>query len=532
MKKIFWALGFSFLLYASPAFADTVKVPHVNNVSAPQATTTVETLHGLDLKSIDNVILVIQKESAYKLAVPKLCNGAISEIREYLKSKRLYKQQIPFIDSKLSADEAIVEFNKKYKNIETNYPTVNKELLSYAAVKGALKQIGDPYALFMNPKEYKAFMEQMKGGNFGGIGVYLNLDEKNKMIHIVDVMEDSPAYNAGIKKGDDIIKIDSVPISQMESVSKANEKLRGTPGTKVTVTVKRAKLDPFDVTITRDVIKAKSVSYKIINDNIGYMKISIFGESTGDEMRKAVDALERKGAKGYIIDVRGNGGGYVTSAIHTVSLFVPTHSNVVTLVKEGSKDLPYTSIPNIRPFDTPPMAVLIDKNSASASEITSGALQDYKTASLVGVKSYGKASVQKIYPLQNGTAMKFTTSHYVTPKKRLIDKIGIEPDVVSKLETNKPITNEKDDTQLKDAIKNVSEKIEKLEKGTGTSSSPIKLSSFSASLDSLAEMFPEGFDIKSSEMILKDGQLIDHFVVETKTGTREVYFDRGIYLEK
>ena len=128
--------------------------------------------------------------------------------------------------------------------------------------------------------------------------------------------------------------------------------------------------------------------------------------------------------------------------------------------------------------------------------------------------------------------MKFTTSHYMTPKRRLIDKIGIEPDVVSKFETNKPITDEKDDTQLKAAIKNVSEKIDKLEKGTGTSSSPIKETSFSASITSLAEMFPDGFEIKSSEMILRDGKFIDHFVVETKTGTREVYFDRGIYLEK
>ena len=528
MKKFFSVVAAFFMLTSVCIHAQTVTIPHIN---PPAASETIE--KGLDLRSIDNIILTISKESAYNPPVAKLCNGAITGIRDYLKSKRLYKTHIPFNSSSLSPEKAIEAFNNTYGKIKSQYPKADPEQISYAAVRGALKQIGDNYAQFMTPKEYKALMDQMKGGNFGGIGVYVELDDKNKLIRVINPIENSPAEKAGIKKGDEIIKINGVPIKDMENVAKANEKLRGEPGSEVTITVKRGKLQPFDVTLTRDIIKTHSVSYKMLDNKIGYIRIALFAERTGEEMRDAVSALEREGARGFILDVRGNGGGYVTSAIQTVSLFVPTGSNVVTLVKEGAGDIPYTSLPNVRYGLSIPMAVLIDKGSASASEITAGALQDYKKGILVGVTSYGKASVQKIYPLQNSTAMKFTTSHYMTPKKRLIDKVGIEPDVVSKFSESKPIRSEKDDVQLQKAIELVSEKISSDKSGDGFSmSSAIKSPSFSNDLTQISEMFPNGYEIVNSELILSEDILYERFTIKTDGVERDVYFTRGSVFEK
>lgn len=533
MKKLLVLLTAALIISTGGAYADTVKIPAAPAAApAAQTVTSAAVEKGLSTKGIDTIILMIEKESAYKVKIPKLCNGAIKEMREYLKNKRLYKEQIPLLNENLSPEEALKEFNAKYEAIRAKCPESAREALSYNAASGALKAIGDPYAAFMDPKAYKAFNDQMKGGNFGGIGVYVHLNEDKKCIEVLEAIEDMPAERAGLKKGDQIIKINGEPVEKMESLAKANEKLRGEPGSSVTVTVRRAKLDPFNVTITREVIVAKSVSYKMLNGAIGYIRINIFAEKTGEEMYKAVNSLERQGARGYIIDLRGNGGGYVTSAIQTVSLFVPTKSSVVTLVKEGTKDNPYLSIPNVR-YGAPPMAILIDKGSASASEITAGALQDHEKAKLIGTISYGKASVQKVYPLEYETGMKFTTSHYITPKRRQIDKVGITPDTEIKLPDSKAIRSEKDDLQLQEAIKAVSEKISKEKSGNGTSmEDAIKSPSYSSDLKALSDMFPDGYEIKRSEMAVSGDEYYEHYEIESRAGVKNVWFTRGIYTEK
>lgn len=532
MKKLFFLLAASAIMFGT-AYADTVKIPQsTGKATVVKAASDTLPDPGLSVNAIDNIILMIEKDSAYKVSVPKLCNGAIKEIREYLKSKRQYKENIPLLKESLSKEEAIKAFNEQYSKITAKYASAGKEQISYAAASGALKAIGDPYALFMDPKAYKAFNDQMKGSNFGGIGVYVRLNEEKKCIDILEVMEDNPAESAGLKKGDAIIKIDGKPVSEMESLQKANESLRGQPGTEVTVTVKRGTLDPFSIRIKRDVIKTKSVSGKMMNGNIGYIRMSIFAEKTGDEMRKTIAELERQGAQGFIIDLRGNGGGYVTSAIQTVSLFVPTRSSVVTLVKEGIKDNPYLSIPNTK-YEALPMDILIDKGSASASEITSGALQDHEKAELIGTISYGKASVQKVYPLESATGMKFTTSHYVTPKRRQIDKIGITPDIEVKLPENKAIRDEKDDAQLQAAIKDITEKIAKSDKGNGTSMEDAVRSVCSSNdFRFMSVMFPDGYEIKKSEMVISGGSHFEHYTVESKGGTRSVWFRRGSICSK
>jgi carboxyl-terminal processing protease len=313
------------------------------------------------------------------------------------------------------------------------------------AIDGMLKSLGDPYAVYFTPKEFTEF-ERSQTGEFYGIGVTIGLN-KDGQPQIGQVFPSTPASRAGLKALDVIVSVNGVKKAKWD-LDAFVQGVRGPVGTKVTLVVKRGTEAPFTVVVTRERITVPNVVTKSFGSGVAYIGLMTFNERAAQDVRAAITKADARGAKGYILDLRGNPGGLLTSAVDIASLFVP--DGVIVRVDARGKpedELRATG----QSMTRKPLVVLIDAHSASASEIVAGALQDYGRAVLVGEKSYGKGSVQTIEPLANGGGMKLTTAHYLTPKKRVINKKGVVPDVVVKMDARLQADTAKD-TQLQRAI--------------------------------------------------------------------------------
>ncbi len=320
---------------------------------------------------------------------------------------------------------------------------VNTKDLIYGAIRGMLRTL-DPHSGFMPPDAYKEMRIDTKG-EFGGLGIKIGI--RNGVLTVIAPIEDTPAWRAGIKAGDKIIKVDGEPTKDM-TLFEAVKKMRGPKGTKVTLTIMREGWKEFkDFTIVRDIIKIKSVKYKVVDDGIGYVKINQFQEHTADELEKALKALDEKGIDSLILDLRNNPGGLLRSAIDVAEQFLPPDRLVVYIKgRSGDKTEYYTR--GKRKHYNWPMIVLVNYGSASASEIVAGALKDWNRAVILGVKTFGKGSVQSVIPLSDGSGLRLTTAKYYTPKGISIQNTGIEPDIEVKLVVKNgkghPILREKD----------------------------------------------------------------------------------------
>ena len=304
--------------------------------------------------------------------------------------------------------------------------------LTYDALKGMMSSL-DPHSQFMEPAVYEDMQSETEG-KFGGLGIVISMS-KEGYITVVAPMEDTPGAKAGLLPGDRIIKIDGRSTEKMP-LQEAVKQLRGEPGTKVTITVFRPKAkDPGDRikdhTIERAEIKVDSVKdVKIIQDSIGYIRITQFNAPTADEFRKALDKLEKEGMDALIIDLRNNPGGLLDSAIKVSSEFLPRGELVVsTEGRDPKQDHKYYAVGSKR-RPAYPIAIVVNGGSASASEIVSGALQDMKRAVLVGETTFGKGSVQSILKLPDGSALRLTTAKYYTPSHKVIHEHGVVPDIV------------------------------------------------------------------------------------------------------
>lgn len=478
---------------------------------------------GISLESIDELFSMVKGEFVGDAKIGDLVNGALLEIKEYQKKQKLDSSFIREVPATLSAEDQIKKFNEMYGTLLTTYPKISKEQLSYAAIRGMMKSLKDPYTVFMDPREYKNLMEQMKGGSFGGIGIYIELDKENgNQLTVVDAIEGTPGYKAGLKAGDAILKVDGKSTKGM-SINDAQRVLRGETGSKVTLTISRPpEKEPFDLDVIRDIIQVKSLTYRMLEGDMGYIKLMIFGENTDDEIRNALESLDEKGARGYILDLRNNGGGYVNAAISVCSEFLPTASTVVTIVKKGSTETPYKSAPNLR--SRKPLVNIVNKYSASASEITAGALQDNHAAVILGTKTFGKASVQKIYPLPNGSAIKITTAKYLTPEGKDIHKRGITPDVVLDLKEGKV------DNQLEAAKKILLGEITKQEEKDAKNlafKDAIKVRTLQEQYAYLQKTYGDNVVIDKDELIYESGRLYDRVTIRGSAGVapRVLYFE-------
>ncbi len=299
--------------------------------------------------------------------------------------------------------------------------------LIYGAIKGIAQSL-DSYSQFLKPEDYKELLVETEG-EFGGLGIEITI--KDGLLTIVSPIEGTPAYEAGLEAGDIIVKIEG-KITKGITLQEAVKKLRGKPGTKVTITVLKEKDKRLmDVTITRAIIKIKDIKrVQILEDGIGYIRLTEFREDTPKQLDKALKDLKKKNMKGLILDLRNNPGGLLASAVEVASRFLEKGKVIVSTKSRTGESMVYkSSLSPVKILDIP-MIVLINKGSASGSEIVAAALRENERAILMGEKSFGKASVQTVIPLSDGSALRLTTAKYYTPKGKSIHQNGITPDIV------------------------------------------------------------------------------------------------------
>ena len=350
---------------------------------------------------------------------------------------------------RVAEDEALYKelelFSDALSIVQSDYvEEPEAQHLIYGALKGMLATL-DPYSQFLDPDSYNELKVDTEG-QFGGLGIEISI--KDDLLTVITPIDDTPAYKAGLKASDRIVKIDGV-LTRGITLLEAVKKLRGKPGTAVTLTVLReGENEVKEVSLTREIIKIQSVrEAKMLEAHIGYIRLSDFRENTPVDLESALDRLKGEGMDGLVLDLRNNPGGLLDVAVSTTELFLDRRQMIVsTKGRFKSQNLEFQSRRR-GPIQEMPVVVLVNEGSASASEIVAGALQDHRRAILVGVKTYGKASVQTIFPLKDGSALRLTTSKYFTPNGRLIHGEGIMPDVVVPLEPaperkDKPPTSE------------------------------------------------------------------------------------------
>lgn len=300
--------------------------------------------------------------------------------------------------------------------------------MAYGAIKGMLSTLDDPYTSFMTPAESQTFNDVLNG-DLEGIGA--EMAEREGNLVVVAPLKGSPAEKAGIMAGDVVYRIDAQPSAGL-SLTEAVNRIRGKPGTTVTLTILRGEArEPFDVSIQRQAIKVPSVELQWLEGNHALIIVSQFGSETAKEFEKVVNQLLIRRPKGVIVDLRNNGGGYLGAATDLASEFV--NNGIITVIRkrlpDGSWDQDVQRSDGNARLSTVPLVVLINEGSASASEIFAGAIHDHKRGTLVGEKSFGKGSVQDLVPLSDGSTLRITTAQWLTPNGIVIHKVGIRPDV-------------------------------------------------------------------------------------------------------
>ena len=327
-------------------------------------------------------------------------------------------------------------------------PVDNTKLMQ-GAINGMMESLGDQHSTYMNPQEYKDATSEL-AGSYAGIGAYV--DTTGKLLTITKPLANSPAEKAGLQAGDQIIALDGEDVTSLDPES-VRQKVLGPEGTTVKLTIQRPGQNaPFDVQITRAQINIPSVTSKMLENNIAYIQISTFGDSTASDLHKQLAALMAQNPKSLILDLRDNGGGYLETSISVASEFISSGVIVTEKSGDGTQTSHKATSGGLATKNSLPMIVLVNAYSASASEIVAGALQDTGRAKLLGVKTYGKGSVQNWVPLSNDQgAVRITIAKWLTPKGRTIDKLGLEPDVTVQMTVDD--VKAKLDPQLDAAVK-------------------------------------------------------------------------------
>lgn len=328
------------------------------------------------------------------------------------------KTEDPYENLKIFSDVLAILQSSYVEEIDT------KKLI-YGSISGMLEVL-DPHSTFMPPDVYKEMRIETKG-TFGGLGIEITI--KKGILTIVSPIEGTPAYRAGIKAGDKIIRINNEYTKNM-TLMEAVKKMRGTPGTDVTITIFRKGLKkPWDITITREVIKVISIKNKMIEDRFGYIKINQFQEKTGYDFKKILSTMEKENQiQGLVLDLRNNPGGLLDQAVMVADEFINSGLIVYTRGRREDQEMRFEAHQNDKQHNYP-IVVVVNGGSASGAEIVAGALQDHKIALVLGSPTFGKASVQTLIPLEDGSGLRLTTARYYTPNGRSIQAKGIIPDV-------------------------------------------------------------------------------------------------------
>ncbi len=364
-------------------------------------------------------------------------------------------------------------FSKVVETLKSDYveDLTNRELLE-GALSGMVSSL-DPHSTFLSAKKFND-MKNQASGQFGGLGIEIIIEKDH--INIISPIEDTPAFRAGLKPGDQIVAVEGKPIANMSDIE-ALKSLRGDPGSEVSVTIYREKQSPFDVKMTREFIKVQAVKFRVEKD-VGYIRIATFNDDTTSEVIKAIRSVRKElgpKLKGIILDVRNNPGGLLDQAVSVSSLFLPTGRNVVSIRGRESKMFASYNSNSSDMTQGLPIVILVNSGSASASEILAGALQDYRRAVVVGTKTFGKGSVQRVSPINDYGALKMTIALYYTPLGRSIQKEGIVPDIIVEQQLDLQTINSDGrlrEALLKDAIEGEDEETVNKLKTQGENSLP------------------------------------------------------------
>lgn len=359
------------------------------------------------------------------------------------------------IEKKYSKQEDVINFAKKNFLYEAD-----EEVMLEGSLKGSLNALGDPYTQFMTKDEFSGLMQDTQG-SYEGIGVYITPSDDNRIL-VVAPIDDTPAEKAGLKTGDKIIRINGTDFTA-EQMDEAVKVMKGMPGTSVTITVLRENKNGIketsDIVVNRETIKLKTIKSDMLENNIGYIRITSFGMLTAEDFKVAYNDLKKQGIKGLVIDLRYNPGGIIDGTVDISDIFLG--EGIVTYTKTKAGDIKYYDSDKNK--EDIPLVLLINGGSASASEIMAGAIKDTKTGTLIGTKSFGKGIVQTVQKFGNeGEGIKMTVSEYFTPNGVNIHGIGIEPDILIELPEDAVgygIDYYETDNQLQKAVEVINEKI-------------------------------------------------------------------------
>lgn len=380
-------------------------------------------------------------------------------------SEQLTTEQLTTEVSTLFGSDIVgKETNKKLEDIQNIldnnfYFEEDEQAKQDGIIKGYMEGLDDPYSVYYTKKEYDEFKEDTDG-EYVGVGVQVSQSKETNIITVVKVFDDSPAKNAGIEAKDVITKVNGEDVSEQE-LDAVVEKIRGVEGTDVTITVYRSSdSKDHDYTMKRRKVENPTVEYKMLDNNIGYIAVSSFYEVTGKQFIDAVGKLNVEGMEGLIVDLRDNGGGLLDIAVEMLDFMLPEGKIVYTEDKNGNIIDSYNSTDEQK--FTKPLVLLVNEYSASASEIFAGAIKDYGIGTLVGTNTYGKGIVQRLFPLNDGSAVKVTIAKYFTPNGNDIHKIGIKPDIEVEFDAKqyKDSDGEKDN-QLDAAVEEMMKKLGK-----------------------------------------------------------------------
>jgi len=394
-----------------------------------------------------SVLSLIKSNHISEYNKARLTDGCEKELTKLFKEAKM--------DIKPSLSSYDIEKDFVPRLTEQYGAKINHDVLVFAALRGLLRGLNDPHTNILTPKDFTMLMERLQEKSFGGIGVYIELDSSNNnALTILEPIEGTPAYEAGVHAGDVVENIGGKSTKNI-TLEEAVARMRGPKGSHVTIKVKRKGIDKLIAfQIVRADINVPSISFHIVEGDIGYIRIRMFGTETKTELDKALKGLinppesQDNKVKALILDLRNNSGGYLQEAVDVSSRFIPYDAVVFKRLDKNGK---------ISDFHTQkctasnlPLVVLVNRFSASSSEIVAGALKCNKAGVLMGDRTFGKGSVQQIYPLASGSALKLTVSYFLTPEGKIINKKGLRPDIYVDMKPN--LVGKDKDTQLTEAI--------------------------------------------------------------------------------
>ena len=371
----------------------------------------------------------------YKRVDPQtVMSSTHDNLVKYLQKQGVSNPQLPQLTATNDPTQNIREIDREVQMATVKYHSskFTARDLTYAAIAGMLGSVKDRYTVFLSPKDFADLNAGLDGGTFSGTGIVIQADETTKFITVSNVVPDGPADKAGLLQ-DDVIYTINGQSSKGLTIQQASALLRGKEGTTVTLQIQRdGKLLPAPVSIVRAPIRQLSVYSRMLPNKIGYVDLTVFGRDTGHELTTALERLQSQGARAIVMDLRDNGGGYLDAAVDVSSKFIASGPIVSVESRQSQIETREAENTAIAPV---PLAVLVNGHTASASEITSGAIQDTGVGTIIGTKTFGKGVVQNVWRLPDGSAIKITIARYLTPHNRDINQIGIKPDIT--VEENK-----------------------------------------------------------------------------------------------